>query len=51
MTQNVTLALPKVRDDAGYEAARRRIRRRLRRGYDLGSGGERLPKRADLHER
>lgn len=40
-----------LRDDAGYEAARRRIRRRLRRGYDLGSGGERLPKRADLHER
>lgn len=40
-----------VQDDAGYEAASRRIRRRLRRGYDLGTGGKGLPARADLHER
>ena len=40
-----------VQNDGGYEAARRRIRQRLRRGYDLGTGGKRLPARADLHER
>jgi hypothetical protein len=40
-----------VRDDIRYEAAQKRIERRLRRGFDLGTAGTRLPTRADLHER
>jgi hypothetical protein len=40
-----------VHDDDAYEAARRRIRRRLRRGFDLGTRGGALPRRGDLHER
>ena len=40
-----------LKDDAGYEAARRRMRRRLRKGFDLGTQGERRVTREDLHER
>lgn len=40
-----------LRDDAAYDAARRRLRQRLHRGYDLGTGGRRLPARDELHER
>ena len=40
-----------VRDEEGYEQARRRIKRRLRRGFDLGTRGGPLPGRGDLHER
>ncbi len=47
LTEHLRRAL---HDDAAYEAARRRIRRRLRQGFDLGSGGA-LPPRGDLHER
>ena len=40
-----------VREDARYDAAQKRIRIRLRRGFDLGAGGSKLPSRAELHER
>ena len=40
-----------LHDDAAYEAAQRRIRRRLRQGFDLGTGGGALPRSGDLHER
>ena len=40
-----------VRDEESYEQARRRIKRRLRQGFDLGTRGEPLPSRGDLHER
>lgn len=40
-----------LKDDAGYEAARRRMRQRLRQGFDLGTQGERRVTRDDLHER
>lgn len=40
-----------VREDARYDEAQKRIRQRLRRGFDLGTGGSRVPSRADLHER
>ena len=40
-----------VREDEGYEQARKRIRKRLRRGFDLGTKGSRLPTRVQLHER
>jgi len=40
-----------VREDERYEQARRRIRQRLRRGFDLGTKGSKLPTRVHLHER
>ena len=40
-----------VRDDEAYRAARERARRRLARGYDLGTGGELAIDRDELHER
>lgn len=40
-----------VREDERYEQARRRIRQRLRRGFDLGTKGAKLPGRVHLHER
>ena len=40
-----------VRDEERYEQARRRIKRRLRRGFDLGTRGKRVPPRGALHER
>ncbi len=40
-----------VRDEERFEQAARRIKKRLRRGFDLGTKGEALPRRADLHER
>lgn len=40
-----------VRDEERYEQARRRIKRRLKRGFDLGTRGEKVPRRSDLHER
>lgn len=40
-----------VRDDERFGQAGRRIKMRLRRGFDLGTQGRRLPPRADLHER
>ena len=40
-----------VREDAQYDEAQKRIRQRLRRGFDLGTGGSKLPRRDALHER
>jgi hypothetical protein len=40
-----------VREDTRYEEAQKRIRQRLRRGFNLGTGGAKLPARANLHER
>ena len=40
-----------VREDARYDEAQKRIRRRLRRGFDLGTQGSKAPSRSDLHER
>jgi hypothetical protein len=40
-----------VRDEERFEQAGRRIKRRLRQGFDLGTGGQALPGRDDLHER
>lgn len=40
-----------LKDDAGYEAARRRMRQRLRKGFDLGTQGELRVTREDLHGR
>ena len=40
-----------VRDEERCEQAGRRIKKRLRRGFDLGTRGRGLPARDDLHER
>ncbi len=40
-----------VRDDEAFEQAGRRIKKRLRRGFDLGTQGRALPGRDELHER
>jgi hypothetical protein len=40
-----------VRDEERFEQAGRRIKRRLRRGFDLRTQGRGLPPRDDLHER
>jgi hypothetical protein len=40
-----------VRDEERFEEAARRIKRRLRRGFELGTNGKALPRRDDLHER
>lgn len=40
-----------VRDEERFEQAGRRIKRRLRRGFDLGTEGRALPGRHELHER
>jgi hypothetical protein len=40
-----------VRDEERFEQAALRIKKRLRRGFDLGTKGEALSRRADLHER
>ena len=40
-----------VREDERYEQAQKRIRLRLRRGFDLGTRGSKVPSRAALHER
>ena len=40
-----------VREDERYGQAQKRIRQRLKRGFDLGTKGSRLPSRAELHER
>ena len=40
-----------VREDARYEAAQKRIQARLRRGFDLGTGGVTRHTRDELHER
>ena len=48
MVEGLTRA---VRDEERYEQARGRIKRRLRRGFDLGRKGRPLPHRDELHER
>jgi hypothetical protein len=48
LTEYLTRA---VREDARYEEAQKRIRQRLRRGFNLGTGGAKLPARDDVHER
>jgi hypothetical protein len=40
-----------IEEDRGYRAARERSLRRLARGWDLGTGGERTWTRDELHER
>jgi hypothetical protein len=40
-----------IEEDRGYTAARERSLRRLARGLDLGTGGERTWTRDELHER
>jgi len=40
-----------VRDDERFAEAARRIKKRLQRGFDLGTNGKALPRRAELHER
>jgi predicted transcriptional regulator len=40
-----------VRQDDRYESATRRLVKRARKGYDLGSGGRVEGQRSDLHER
>jgi hypothetical protein len=40
-----------VRDEERFEQAGRRIKKRLRRGFDLGTQGRALPGRDELHER
>jgi metal-responsive CopG/Arc/MetJ family transcriptional regulator len=41
----------KVRESTGYEAARERQVRLLRKGFDLGTKGRITTSREDLHER
>lgn len=40
-----------IDEERGYRAARERSSRRLARGLDLGTGGERTWTRDELHER
>jgi hypothetical protein len=40
-----------VRDEERFEQAGRRIKKRLRQGFDLGTNGHALPARDHLHER
>lgn len=40
-----------LKDDPRYEAAQRRIRQRLRKGFDLGTQGNLRVPREDLHGR
>ena len=40
-----------VRDEERFEQAGRRIKKRLRHGFHLGTQGRGLPARDDLHER
>jgi hypothetical protein len=40
-----------VREDQRYRRARRRLKKRLARGFDMGTGGEITWTRDELHER
>ncbi len=40
-----------IDEERGYRTARERSSRRLARGLDLGTGGERIWTRDELHER
>lgn len=40
-----------VRDEERFEQAGRRIKKRLRQGFDLGTRGRAMPSRDELHER
>lgn len=40
-----------LRDGERFEEAGRRIKKRLHRGFDLGTQGRALPSRDELHER